>query len=325
MLPFLVPLADSKIHLNYKAPITLSLILFISFVYLLSFENSRNFKDYYKTFSQDQKFVDSNFYLYKNYILENSNHPLHKNIKKIETASLYKKKHISFLSFQDNNFKNNPFIFAKKLSDYEKSHWMKNMNQFSFERTKTHTYQYGFLSGKSSLFNRISYLFFHASFFHLFINLLFLFIFGSALERQESSLLTLLMFLGGGFLSTFIYEILNFSDLQYSLIGSSASICAIIGCYVSLNHKSKLIYFYWILPFENYFGLIKLSAYYTALIWLLTDLGGYLASVPWSVNVAYSAHLGGMLVGLLIGFVLRNFRKLFRGIKTSNSLVAHPL
>jgi membrane associated rhomboid family serine protease len=155
----------------------------------------------------------------------------------------------------------------------------------------------------------LSYMFVHIGFLHLLSNAMFLLIFGALIETLFGGVVVTLVFLGSGFLAAPMYMLLN--DLnQVSLVGASGGVCGLIAFYSITQFKEKIRFFYWVLPFEKYYGFLSLSCGYIFLIWILSDLAGYFAGVGFLDSVAYGAHLGGFLVGGLCALGLNFYKSL---------------
>lgn len=129
----------------------------------------------------------------------------------------------------------------------------------------------------------VTALYVHASLLHLFGNMLFLFIFGAALEREVGGKRTLgLFFLGG--VATFLIGIPFYPANEY-LIGASAAIFTLAGAIMLINPTRLTII---ILPV----GLV-------AILFFLLNV--YDVSIGAAGNVAYISHVIGFLVGIPFG------------------------
>lgn len=118
---------------------------------------------------------------------------------------------------------------------------------------------------------------------NLFGNMLFLFIFGAALEREVGGKRTLgLFFLGG--VATFLIGIPFYPTNEY-LIGASAAIFTLAGAIMLINPTRLTII---ILPV----GLV-------AILFFLLNV--YDVSIGAAGNVAYISHVIGFLVGIPFG------------------------
>lgn len=137
------------------------------------------------------------------------------------------------------------------------------------------------LEGK--IWTLVTALYVHVSLLHLFGNMLFLFIFGVALEREVGGKKTIGLFFLGGVL-TFLIGI-PFYPINTPLVGASAAIFTLAGA-IMLIHPTKLTII--ILPV----GLV-------AILFFLLNL--YDISINAGGNVAYYSHVIGFLTGIPFG------------------------
>jgi membrane associated rhomboid family serine protease len=154
----------------------------------------------------------------------------------------------------------------------------------------------------------LTYQFTHGGWLHLFTNCIALLIFGAALERLVRPAEYLLMYLAYGFISAFGFLAFSSSGMM-PLVGASGCISGIMACYIALERKKNVRFFYFLAPSENYFGFIYLPV---VLMWplsILPDLVGYLTSIDeLGTGVAYAAHLGGAAAGALYGYLRRRLQ-----------------
>ncbi|MES3037233.1 MAG: rhomboid family intramembrane serine protease, partial [Bdellovibrionota bacterium] len=89
------------------------------------------------------------------------------------------------------------------------------------------------------------------------------------------------------------------------MVGASASVSAMIA-FVAVNRRdSGLRYFYFISPWRGWHGFIFLPAWLLIPFYLISDITAYLTRSGEQVTgIAHSAHLGGSLVGALVGLML---------------------
>jgi membrane associated rhomboid family serine protease len=138
----------------------------------------------------------------------------------------------------------------------------------------------------------VSYMFLHEAsvldgFFHIFINMFTLYMFGNDLERVWGSKRLLRYYLivgiGAGFCSYLVGI-----NARTVTIGASGAIYGLLLAY-GLLYPNRLVYLYLLFP-------IKVK-------WLVIIMGGlaFLSSITGSEpGVAHIAHLGGILVGYVI-------------------------
>ena len=148
------------------------------------------------------------------------------------------------------------------------------------------------LEGK--VWTLITALYVHASPLHLFGNMLFLFIFGAALESEVGGKKTVGLFFLGGVIAFLVG--IPFYSASEPLVGASAAIFTVAGA-IMLIHPTKLTII--ILPV----GLV-------AVLFFLLNL--YDISIGAGGNVAYYSHIIGFLAGIPFGAAwskrpLRNF------------------
>lgn len=157
-----------------------------------------------------------------------------------------------------------------------------------------------------ALFSPIYALFLHADALHLGFNLLFLWVFGAALESEMGRVRWLLLYFGGGFAATLAHVLTHFGS-AIPTIGASGAIAALLGAYfVRLPRAWVLTYFppIWILP---------VPAPLFLLLWMVAQVSGALDAglgLNTAANdVAWMAHLGGFASGAFYGWQTRSRRK----------------
>jgi membrane associated rhomboid family serine protease len=144
-----------------------------------------------------------------------------------------------------------------------------------------------FVTFFSSMFSA----FLHVDFFHLFGNMLFLWVFGSYLEDKIGSKRFLFYY--------FICEIgAGIFHLVFDgspAIGASGAISGVMGIYLYRCHYSKIKT---IIPVLLWYVKVNINATWFLLFWILRDVYDSLYSVDY---VAYWAHIGGYITGIIIG------------------------
>ena len=142
-----------------------------------------------------------------------------------------------------------------------------------------------------------SYMFVHGGFFHFAGNMAFLWVLGDNIENRLGHVKYLLFYLVTG-VSAALSQLAIDPHSQASLIGASGAVSGVVGAYLLLypyNRIKTLIVFYFI-------TVIELRALYLLGIWSLWQLIQALFSLGLSsdVNVAFFAHVGGVLTGVAI-------------------------
>jgi len=141
-------------------------------------------------------------------------------------------------------------------------------------------------------FNFLSSMFMHGGIAHIFGNMLFLWIFGDNLENLLGHVRYLFFYLLCGFAAA-LAQILMDSNSAIPMLGASGAISGVLAGYVLLfpQRQVRAIIF-------NF--LTTVPAFVAIGIWIVYQLVlGYLSD-PGSGGVAYMAHIGGFVAGLVL-------------------------
>ncbi len=146
----------------------------------------------------------------------------------------------------------------------------------------------------------VTYMFLHAGWIHLISNMLFLWVFADNVEDAFGyfafTLFYLLCGIAGG-----LAHVMMTPHSPAPLIGASGAVSGIIGAYVLLYPKARI----WILLF--YRIPLRISAIWVLGGWFLLQVFSVLtAGADSDVQVAWWAHIGGFIAGLVITLVLRS-------------------
>ncbi|UCG95603.1 MAG: rhomboid family intramembrane serine protease [archaeon] len=141
----------------------------------------------------------------------------------------------------------------------------------------------------------ITSIFVHGNIVHLFFNMLALFFFGRALEEDMSKNKFIIIFLVGGIVGN-IFSMFFYSPYEL-FVGASGAIFTIMGV-AMIKKPFELIFFPTLIPIP----LLFVGIVYT----LYTILAFFFGGDP---NVAYTAHLAGLGLGVLIGFYEAGIKK----------------
>ncbi len=142
----------------------------------------------------------------------------------------------------------------------------------------------------------LSSMFLHGGIMHLAGNMLFLWIFGDNLEDEMGHLLFLAFYLASGIGAGLIHIISS----PYSVVptvGASGAIAGVMGGYLLLFPKARVDI---LLILIVYFRVFSIPAFVMLGVWLGMQFLGSLSSDPDQGGVAYWAHTGGFLVGLVL-------------------------
>lgn len=154
--------------------------------------------------------------------------------------------------------------------------------------------------GDGSVLRLFSGLFLHADWLHLLGNLVFLLIFGLPAERTMGGWRFLLLFLLGGAFSN-LAAVLAIGAPDRVVIGASGAVSALIGAYLALFPGARLGV---VLPLGLFLQFVRVPAFLLIGMWALLQLG-FAYSGPAFGAVAWPAHIGGFVFGVLFALLTR--------------------
>ena len=138
-------------------------------------------------------------------------------------------------------------------------------------------------------------LFFHGSLLHLGGNMLFLWIFGNNIEDHLGPVRYLAFYLASGVVATLAHVALQ-PDSATPLIGASGAVAGVMGAYlVWFPNVRILTAFFFILVLFR-----EIAAKWWLGIWFVSQF-----FINREAGVAWDAHVGGFVFGVLVGLVVR--------------------
>lgn len=166
-----------------------------------------------------------------------------------------------------------------------------------------------------NLYTLFTSMFLHADIFHIGGNMLFLYVFGDNVEDAMGHVRFLLFYLVTGVIADVVHilSITSPPALYIPTLGASGAISGVLGAYIVMFPRARiqtLIVAYLI-------TIVRIPAMFFLGFWFLLqllyswlDVGG---------GVAYWAHIGGFVAGLLLVFLFRQRRSSSeRGVYVSN-------
>ena len=143
-------------------------------------------------------------------------------------------------------------------------------------------------------FTLFSSMFLHGGFLHLFGNMLYLWIFGNNIEDALGHFRFLFFYLFCG-LSAAIAQVLSTPTSTVPMIGASGAVAGVLGAYLLLFPGARILTLFFIIIIVK---LIRLPAVIVLGFWFFIQLMGVVGgSIS---NVAFFAHVGGFVVGLVL-------------------------
>ena len=151
-------------------------------------------------------------------------------------------------------------------------------------------------------------MFLHGSWDHILGNMLFLAIFGKNVEDAFGHLRYLALYVAGGFVAfmTQTAMTLLFASAATAAVpnlGASGAIAAVLGAYFVLYPNSRILTLVFVFP-------VRISAWVFLGLWFLYQFiegnFGLFSAHANGGGVAFFAHVGGFLFGVLVAAVLAN-------------------
>ncbi|TNE49105.1 MAG: rhomboid family intramembrane serine protease [Bacteroidetes bacterium] len=148
-----------------------------------------------------------------------------------------------------------------------------------------------------------SSMFLHGSWLHLIGNMLYLWIFGDNIEAVVGNFRFLMFYLAGGLVAG-LMQVAIAPDSGIPCIGASGAIAAVMGAYIVMFPRSRVR-----MLFILFFGIFYIPAWVFLGFWFVQQLSSGLGVLGLSGadagGVAWWAHIGGFVFGLLSGYYYR--------------------
>ena len=140
-------------------------------------------------------------------------------------------------------------------------------------------------------------MFMHAGWFHILSNMWVLFIFGDNVEDRMGSLPYLIFYLLGGTAAALLQTYVA-PGSSVPVLGASGAIAGVLGAYILLFPAARVVT---LIPIFFFISLIEVPAFVFLGFWFVSQLFSGLASIGTAAGgVAWWAHVGGFLVGLVL-------------------------
>jgi membrane associated rhomboid family serine protease len=166
----------------------------------------------------------------------------------------------------------------------------------------------------------LSCMFLHGGWAHLLGNMLYLYIFGGNVEDRLGHLRYLVFYCLGGVIAVLVQTYTNPASML-PMIGASGAIAAVTGAYFVFYPTTRVLT---LLPLGFSFPVIRIPAVFYLILWLGLQVGAGMytqtATTPRVVEIAWWAHVGGFVAGLLLGPLLLLKRRHPRRRRSSSSL-----
>jgi membrane associated rhomboid family serine protease len=152
-------------------------------------------------------------------------------------------------------------------------------------------------------------MFLHGGFLHIAGNMLFLWIFGNNIEDYVGHFSFIFFYLVCG-VAAGLLQVFMTPDSTIPLVGASGAISGVMGAYVVLYPRAKIQ----TLVFLGFFiRIVRIPAYFFLFFWFLIQLLSalYSSNAPDQGGVAFFAHIGGFVAGILMILFWQNSKKIY--------------
>ncbi|MCS7250427.1 MAG: rhomboid family intramembrane serine protease [candidate division WOR-3 bacterium] len=148
----------------------------------------------------------------------------------------------------------------------------------------------------------ITGMFLHGNFVHILGNMLYLWVFGDNVEDILGHFWFLIMYILSGLAGSFLHILRNVYS-QTPMIGASGAISGVLGAYLVLFPNARILT---LIPIGFFLRIALVPAFLFLGIWILLQFLYSSIGVP---GVAWSAHIGGFFIGLIIGLFFRKKKR----------------
>lgn len=145
------------------------------------------------------------------------------------------------------------------------------------------------------IFSFISFMFLHGGFLHLLGNMWSLYIFGDNVEDRLGPFRYLLFYLLCGFASGLSHLLLNMNS-TIPTIGASGAISGVMGAYLILHPRSRILT---LIPILIFPWFVEIPAFFFIGFWFVLQLLNAAGSHAGGGGIAWWAHIGGFLFGIV--------------------------
>ena len=144
-----------------------------------------------------------------------------------------------------------------------------------------------------------SSMFMHGGFMHIIGNMLYMWIFADNIEDDVGSKKFIIFYLLSG-IGAAMTQVLMDTHSQVPMVGASGAIGGVLGAYLINHPKAKVLV---LIPFGFFSQLIKIRALYALGFWFILQF------ISQGGGVAYAAHIGGFVSGIILILFFNKKRK----------------
>ncbi len=147
-------------------------------------------------------------------------------------------------------------------------------------------------------------MFLHGGFFHVAGNMLYLWIFGDNVEDALGHFRFIVLYLLSG-VGAALAQVVMSPESRIPMVGASGAISGVLGAYLFLYPRARILT---LLMFGFFFRFVHVPAVIVLGFWIVVQVFSGLISYSAASHeggVAWFAHIGGFVAGVLLLFLLR--------------------
>lgn len=145
-------------------------------------------------------------------------------------------------------------------------------------------------------------MFLHGGWMHLIGNMLYLWVFANNVEAAMGHLRFIVFYFLCGVAAVFA-QVLPDAGSEIPMIGASGAISGVLGAYMLLYPQARVLV---VIPIFFIFQTVRIPAMYVLGVWFLMQLFSSAMAGEQEGGVAFGAHIGGFIAGLLLVSVFKH-------------------
>ncbi len=279
-------------HIPY---LVLCLIAINAFVYFFLQIDDHRLQSEAMSYYQKSGLLQTELSAYKKYLKE----------KHISSAIVVENSsELTRAMFDDNRFRQqleNNLIISKEDTGYKD--WRGKRDQYELKLNRIVSHRFGYSPVHNNRIALFTSMFLHGSLMHLVGNMIFLYLVGALLELAVGPFRFLTGYLITGVCATWLFGFI-YPLSPGPLVGASGAIAGLMGAYTVLFWMRKITIFY---SLGFYFDYAKVPAIGLLPFWLGNEF--FQLSFNQGSNVAYVAHIGGLVSGSLLATCYKLIKK----------------
>ena len=145
-------------------------------------------------------------------------------------------------------------------------------------------------------------MFLHGGWMHIIGNMTYLYIFGDNIEERLGKLKFVIFYLVSGIVAAISQAIMDPTS-TIPMIGASGAIAGVLGGYLVLYPKANIKVLFWFIIIVK---VIRIRAFIVLGGWIIIQFISFNGTELNSGGVAYAAHIGGFISGIILINLMKN-------------------